>query len=801
VRSKILLIIVTLVCALPVACGSPEERAAAYLEKAQQLYDAEDYTTARIEAMNAAQIEPRNADVRYLLAEIEEKEQNFRQAIGHLQVAVDADEKHLPSRIKLGNYYVLAKAVDEAEAQVTAAEAIAPDDAEVIMLRARVLYLRGDVEAALAQVERALEVDPSLVEATMFKAGIYVSRGEFDTALALTDDALATAAADDTKQLRQFRIILLRAAGRNAEVETDLKALISDFPDEESYAVTLAQLYISQDNIDEAEEILRGLVAASPANVDRRIDFVRFLAAQRGSEAAEEALKEFVTELPEENKLKLALARLYESQENQTTAYGIYEDIARIEPTTEIGLAARNRMVAIKVRENELDAAKQMIADILDVDPDNADALLVRAAFKFSDKDYDAAVADLRTVLRSDSESGRSLLLLARSHVGAGDPELAQDAYRRLLELEPNHPTASNELADLLARSGDVEQAEEVLRRKLDVAPDDRRSASNLVEALLLQGDTDAAEKEVRSLMEADDPSGLAEFQLGRVMQAKQSADEAIAAYKQALEKNPDSLQALQSLTAALVEDGRSDEAIAYLTEHIEKRPDHAAPRLLLGAVYARGGDREAAAAQYEKIIEIQPNANRAYASLAALYPDEPGKRVTIYQRGVKANPTDATLGFLLASEYERARQYEKAVTIYESLLENDASNNIAANNLAALLLDQRTDAASFQRALELSKRFADSKEPALVDTLGWAHYRAGDYSTAVRYLEIATAAASQVAQLRYHLGMAYLKVQDPIQARQELEKALELATADFPGIEEARATLEELQADVAAGN
>ncbi len=47
---------------------------------------------------------------------------------------------------------------------------------------------------------------------------------------------------------------------------------------------------------------------------------------------------------------------------------------------------------------------------------------------------------------------------------------------------------------------------------------------------------------------------------------------------------------------------------------------------------------------------------------------------------------------------------------------------------------------------------------------------------------------------LRYHLGMAYMKADNPVRAREELEKALELAQADFVGIDEARTALQELQ-------
>ncbi|MGI9341824.1 MAG: tetratricopeptide repeat protein [Gammaproteobacteria bacterium] len=795
-RSLLLVILVALIGIFPVGCSSPEERAAAYLEKAQQLYDEEDYTTARIEAMNAAQIEPRNADVRYLLAEIEEKEQNFRQAVGHLQVAVDANEYHLPSRIKLGNYYILAKALDEADEQTTAAEQIDPENAEVMLLRARVMYLREDVDGALAQIEKTLAQDPSLIEATMFKSGVYVSREQYDEALDLVDAAIGNADTDAVEQLRQFRVILLRSASRDDAVEAELKSLMQDYPEEDSYAVTLAQLYVTQGKVEDAESILRKIVDAEPDNADKRIDFVRFVAEQRGTEAAEAVLEEFVTELPESMDLKLALGRFRESQQENDSAYSIYNEIAQAEPTSEIGLTARNRMVALKIRGNELDEAKDMIAGILEVEPDNADSLLVRSAFSFTDRDYDAAIADLRTVLRSDPESTRALLLLARSHVGAGSAELAQDAYRRLIEVAPDHPNASNELADLLARTGDADQAEEVLRRKLEVSPDDRRSASNLVEALLLQGETDAAEEEVRDMVALDDPSGLAEFQLGRVMQAKQSSDEAVAAYKKALEKNPAAFQALQGLTTTLVDDGRTDEAITLIKDYIAANPEQAGAKLLLGTAYARNKNVEAAKAAFEDVIASNPDANRAYASLAALSPQDQDERIRIYRRGIDANPDDATLAFLLASEYERAADWDKAIEIYDSLVVADDANDLAANNLAALLLDHRTDADSHARALELAKRFEDNDQPALVDTLGWAYYRNGDFANAVRYLELAVNKAGEIPQLRYHLGMAYLANRNSIRAREELQIAVDTTTADFIGLEEARATLAQIDSE-----
>ena len=66
------------------ACGSPEKRAADYMAKAQQLYAAGDYAKARLEAQNALQVEPKNAKVSYLLAEIAEQQKLYQEMFGHL---------------------------------------------------------------------------------------------------------------------------------------------------------------------------------------------------------------------------------------------------------------------------------------------------------------------------------------------------------------------------------------------------------------------------------------------------------------------------------------------------------------------------------------------------------------------------------------------------------------------------------------------------------------------------------------------------------------------------------------------
>lgn len=71
-RSLFISIIISLLLALN-ACGSKEEREAEYYQRAEKLFAQGDYLKAKVEIKNALQINPKNVDVRYLLAQIEEK--------------------------------------------------------------------------------------------------------------------------------------------------------------------------------------------------------------------------------------------------------------------------------------------------------------------------------------------------------------------------------------------------------------------------------------------------------------------------------------------------------------------------------------------------------------------------------------------------------------------------------------------------------------------------------------------------------------------------------------------------------
>src|SRR5262249_40246695 len=122
----------------------------------------------------------------------------------------------------------------------------------------------------------------------------------------------------------------------------------------------------------------------------------------------------------------------------------------------------------------------------------------------------------------------------------------------------------------------------------------------------------------------------------------------------------------------------------------------------------------------------------------------------------------------------------------YDALLAKAPDDEAANNNLAYLLVESRGDTASLQRALQLTGRFAESRNPSYLDSLGWVHYRLGDYAKAVPLLHRAVILQPRSALYSSHLGMALVKSGETQRGQEVLRKVLS-AQADVAHLDEVR--------------
>jgi Tfp pilus assembly protein PilF len=94
--------------------------------------------------------------------------------------------------------------------------------------------------------------------------------------------------------------------------------------------------------------------------------------------------------------------------------------------------------------------------------------------------------------------------------------------------------------------------------------------------------------------------------------------------------------------------------------------------------------------------------------------------------------------------------------------------------------------------SLAQTARRGMNNSPNSADTLAWAYFHTGAYSVAESLLEDAVKKVPANPTYRYHLGMVYQKLNDPVHARSSFEGAIK-AKPDSPAAQAARKALSEL--------
>ena len=777
--------------ALLAGCESPAERAAGYLAKADQFYKDENLVKAELEVRNALQIEPKNADARLLLAQIAESRQDYSEMATQLRAAIESRPDFLEARLKLGTLYVLGGAMGLAEDQYAITADLAPDDPDVKVLRARILASQGDLEAAGTELNAALEQDPGNTQALGLLASV-VAVDDPDAAIELVNKGIVST--DDTSPLQLLKIQLLQRAGRNGEVVDEYHSLISEFPDRDVYSYQLARFLVGLGRKDEVEAVVQDLIKNRPDDNQAKLALVQFVSGIKGAVQAEALLQDYVDAAPDEHTLRLALAAVLQSTGEEDRAISEYETIANAAGNEDEALTAKGRLAAIRLAQGDEEAGEALIEEVLAIDSLNTQALLLRGALNSNREKFGAAVSDLRTLLRKDAENVRAQFLLAQTHARAGDTLLAKDAYLRVIEMSPDNGVAPIELARLLVREKELEKAEEVLKTRLGLAPGDITASRSLIALLITRERYADAENEAARLASIPEAQAMGEYLRGSIFQVRNQHSRALSAFSIALDLEPNTREPLQGMVASLIRLERVDEAVVKLEAVIKQFPDNLYAQTLLSQVLAGAGDITAAKDLIESTLSSNEEWLPAYTTLAGMQGSDVDAQINIYKRGLEAMPASQELALLLGTAYEHEGKYEEAIAAYEKVLAVDADLLAVRNNLAALLADFRTDGRSLERALELAEGLEDTSNPVFVDTLGWVHYRLGNFKVAIPFLEDAVDQAGQVPVLRYHLGMAYLADGRSILAEEQLALATADVDLDYTGRSEAQSALRELR-------
>jgi tetratricopeptide (TPR) repeat protein len=787
------LAVAMLLCAVVLCgCGGAEARRDRYFEKARSLVAQQEWEKAQLELRNALQIDPNDARARVLLGNVAEKLGDPRQAVQIYQSVLDTDKDNAGARAGLAKLYALGGLPDKAIELANAGLAKSPGDADLLTVRGVALARKGDLAAALADAEKAIRSDPKNENAIALLASLYARNNRTDEAMRLVQSGVV--AHPKNPDLRTILAQLQESAGKRPEAEQSYRDLIAVDPQNLGHRYLLVQFLLRGDEIDKAETALRAAVKAKPDELQPKLALANLLASKRSFATGEKELLSLVASAPKDLELQLGLAEFYDSHGKTAQSQAAYRGVIDKDGRGAQGLIARNRLAASALRSRDFAGASKLLAEVLEENPQDNDALAMRAEIALDRGDAAAAITDLRAVLRDRPDSIPAQRALARAYLQNKDAALAEQTLRAALERAPGDPQLRVDQAQLLLQSGKTEQAQQALEQVVAQSPTNMAAQELLFRVQASRKDLVGARKTAQLVKSARPELAVGDYFVGLVDRAENKPDEARESFERALRLQPAAAEPLTALVELLVSEKRTDVALARLDTVVAAQPKNAVPANLRGELLVSLNRIPEAAASFRLAIAVAPGWWVPYRgqALAHLLVKETSQAIQVYQEGIKATAAPA-LETDLATLYERLGRPDDAIRVYEEFARRSPDSEIAANNLAMLLVNYRKDPQSIARARELSARFEKSQVPAYVNTVGWVQYKLGNFAAAIPLLQRAADQAPEAPQMKYMLGMAQYKAGKRDDALRNLEASVQ-AGRNFTGIDDARAAIAELK-------
>ena len=328
----------------------------------------------------------------------------------------------------------------------------------------------------------------------------------------------------------------------------------------------------------------------------------------------------------------------------------------------------------------------------------------------------------------------------------------------------------------------------------------------------------DEAEAAYKALTDGAFPGEMILVAHGEFLERRGRRADAVALYDKALAEAPDAdgvrlararaaagksapkaptlrqgaAEALLAPAAGMLAQKQEQLALVYLRMvlHLDAERDEA--WLLVGDVLAGAGDLEGARAAYRRPKPGSLSYGAAQSKLAWSYQqaedpetalslaraaaasgredaqltladllranDRHEEAVAVLSGLIASKPEDWRLLYARGVSYERLKDWPRAQADLQAALKLEPDDPELLNYLGYSWIDRGERLAEALAMVEKAVA-TNPKSGAMVDSLGWAHYRLGDYKKAVERLEQAVELEAGDPEINNHLGDAYWRV------------------------------------------
>lgn len=477
---------------------------------------------------------------------------------------------------------------------------------------------------------------------------------------------------------------------------------------------------------------------------------------------------------PEDAAKQYELAKIYLVEGNVGEAINALSRSLQAQENKEV----RQLLVENLLRAGRVGDADRELAPLRKDQPNDPDTTLLEAMYLLARPEtQDQGRQKLQDLLKQRPDHVMAHYLQAQVYLGDGQVDDAARELDQTIRLKPGFLDAMVLKTRLLQTQGKSDEAIKACDDILAIYPDHVEVLVTRGNLLAGQGKLQEAETWFRDLVKRFPQSPITHARLAAVLAEREMIDAALQEYHAALALQPNSPGLLQAVCDIYVRGKRPDLAVEEARAFLARYPDSAQAYILLGQLYeGRQSTREAETA-YQAAVRNGANDPVTYLSLAQFYlrTQRPGQAQAPLDKMLEAGLAKSVAWQFKGLCYEQEGNFDKAEQAYRSSFKEDPRNVGSMNNLAWILLTQKSDVDGAIRlgeeAVKISPDFVQ-----LLDTLGWAYYTKGDRKQALTHLEKAyNLSQGKSSMVAYHLGRTLVDDGQASRGKDLLNKVLEM--------------------------
>jgi tetratricopeptide (TPR) repeat protein len=549
------------------------------------------------------------------------------------------------------------------------------------------------------------------------------------------------------------------------------KALSHENIRDQAAAVSLYATAVDRFGVSQSKNALAAKVASSRAliqakNYDRAITLLTTVISADPNNA-------------DISSIYFLLAEAYQGSKEITKAIGALERVITADAKN---VEAYARLADLYQMNGMQEKAKGVFESMLSLNPNDPVVYLGLGNYNLKNKKYDEALNQFMKsdVLKHTAESAEGI---AVASYYTGDIEKARSIATKAISMNSSLIEARIILSKILIDSKEYSKAKE----QLEMLSKQRNNDLDILKALSVcyfatgeQEKLIANDKKIASLSASDTDSRL---RLAKIYEMKSEYSSAISYYKEIYQLNNDSdvLFKLFKLSAANKEQAA---AIAFLQNYIVVNPSSAEAHRELGDLYYNEKKYDEALVEYRTALKLNPSIkgfHKRYAEIV-IAKGQQDEVVTALTNLIKSGDADVGTYTTLGLIYEKKKNLQKAIEMYQNALILEPSNTDALNALAncqAVSGDIRNAIITYEQLVmmvknpvvelkELGRLYLkdgkrgegikvfkqylqkDSLDKEVLAIVGEDAFSNSEYSLAVKYLSMLGSSASDEQLLMY---------------------------------------------------